>query len=123
MCNTSCSANTKCWCARTVLIENQASTLNAHPQNRFMIQFGRNHLHETQVADSTLSDHRGILVRVFSHVVQLSNRIFEHNASHFCTLHSSSAASRTGTLNFTCHVVLVVFDSDELAQLLDAVER
>ena len=39
----------------------------------------------------------------------------------FGTPHSGSGAPRTGTLNFKCLGVLVVFDSDELAQLLDAV--
>ena len=38
------------------------------------------------------------------------------------TPHSGSGALRAGTLNFKCLGVLVVFDSDELAQLSDAVE-
>ena len=40
----------------------------------------------------------------------------------FGTHHPGSGAPRTGTLNFECHGVLVVFDSNELAQLSDAVE-
>ena len=40
----------------------------------------------------------------------------------FGTPHSGSGAPRTGTPNFKCLGVLVVFDSDELAQLLDAVD-
>ena len=39
------------------------------------------------------------------------------------TPHSGSGAPRAQTLNFKCLGVLVVFDSNELAQLLDAVER
>ena len=38
------------------------------------------------------------------------------------TPHSGSGAPRTGSLNFKCLGVLVVFDSDELARILDAVE-
>ena len=38
------------------------------------------------------------------------------------TPHSSSAALRAGTLNLKCLGVLVVFDSNELAQFSDAVE-
>ena len=37
------------------------------------------------------------------------------------TLHSGSGAPRTGTLNSLCLGLLVVLDSDDLAQLLDAV--
>ena len=40
----------------------------------------------------------------------------------FDTPHSGSGAPRTGSLNFKCLGVLVVFDSDELAHILDAVE-